>query len=254
MIRIRRFYTVFEDLALIGGPRLNLLSTVFGILALIGMLVTPWMALVGAGVEQQMGIVQKIMYYHVPSAFMMYLGFFVCFVFSILYLWKRNKQYDIWASSSAEVGLLFCVLVLLSGPIWAKPIWNAWWVWDPQLTLVFVLFLIFVAYAMLKSYSEESIQSAKFRAVLGIIGFLDAPLIHYSVKLWRTHHPAVVRGDSSGLPPDMETALLACTLTWLALFCAILFRRVSVEMARDELDYLKAEIQDRKAILGQMAT
>ena len=234
--------------------RFYLLSTTFGALALIGMLITPWMALVHAGIEQQMGVAQKIMYYHVPSAFMMYIGFFLCFVFSVLYLWKQEKRYDIWASSSAEVGLLFCVLVLLSGPLWAKPIWNAWWVWDAQLTLVFVIFMIFVAYMMLKSYSEESIQSAKFRAVLGIIGFLDAPLIHYSVNLWRTHHPAVIRADSSGLPPDMGAALLACTLTFLMLFAAILFRRVSVEMARDELDYLKAEIRDRKAILGQMAT
>ena len=234
--------------------RFYLLSTTFGTLALIGMLITPWMALVNAGIEQQMGVAQKIMYYHVPSAFMMYMGFFLCFVFSVLYLWKQHKRYDIWASSSAEVGLLFCVLVLLSGPLWAKPIWNAWWVWDAQLTLVFVMFLIFVAYMMLKSYSEESIQSAKFRAVLGIIGFLDVPLIHYSVKLWRTHHPAVIRADSNGLPPDMRIALLACTITFLMLFAAILFRRVSLEMARDELDYLKAEIWDRKAILGQMAT
>lgn len=233
--------------------RFYLFSTVFGSLALIGMLITPWMALVDSGIEQQMGVVQKIMYYHVPSAFMMYLGFFLCFVFSILYLLKRKPLYDIWASCSAEVGLLFCVLVLLTGPLWAKPIWNAWWVWDAQLTLVFVMFLIFVAYMMLKNYSEEFIQSAKFRAILGIIGFLDAPLIHYSVKLWRTHHPAVVRADSSGLPPEMESALLACTATWLMLFGAILFRKISIEQARHDLDYLKADICDRKAILGQMA-
>ena len=235
------------------GRKPYIWSTAFGILALIGMIISPWIALVSAGIEKQMGLAQKIMYYHVPSAFMMYLGFFLTFVFSSLYLWKREKKYDIWASSSAEVGLFFCCLVLLTGPLWAKPIWNAWWVWDAQLTLVFVIFLIFVAYMMLKNYSEESLQSAKFRAVLGIIGFLDVPLIHFSVKIWRTHHPAVVRADHMGLPPDMAFALLVCSITFLMLFFAIWFKRVSLERARDEFEYLKAEIRDRRAILGQMA-
>jgi heme exporter protein C len=233
-------------------PNLAPWSTALACLALLGMVVTPWLALVRAGVEAQMGLAQKIMYYHVPSAFMMYAGFFVCFVGSILYLWRREKRYDIWASCGAEVGVLFCVLVLLSGPIWARPIWNTWWAWDPQLTAVMVLFLIFVAYLMLKNYSEESIQSAKFRAVLAIIGFLDVPLIHYSVQIWRTHHPKVIRGEGGGLPPDMREAFLACVLTFACLFGAILLRRVSLEQARDELDYLKAEIRDRKAILGQV--
>ena len=96
---------------------------VFGILALIGLAIAPYMAFVYAGIEKDMCLAQKIFYYHVPSAFMMYAGFSVCFVSSILYLYKKDKKYDIWALCSAEVGLLFCTLVLLTGPIWAKPIW-----------------------------------------------------------------------------------------------------------------------------------
>jgi len=190
----------------------------------------------------------------VPSAFMMYIGFALCAIFSALYLYKKDKKYDIWALCSAEVGLLFCTLVLLTGPIWAKPIWGTWWVWDAQLTLTLMLWLIFVAYMMLHSYSEDSLQSAKFRAVLGIIGFLDMPLIHYATKLWRTHHPEVVRGEEFGLPLDMKIAFYFCVLTFLMLFLAILFKRVSVEKAHDELESIKSEIRDRKAILGQLGS
>lgn len=224
-----------------------------GLLALVGMLIAPYMALVYADVETEMLLAQKIMYFHVPSAFAAYTGFFLVFVFSILYLWRRDKRWDIWASSSAEVGVLFCTLVLLTGPLWAKPIWGAWWVWDVRLTLTLVLWLIYVAYLMLRSYSEDALQSAKFRAVLGIIGFLDVPLVHYAVKLWRTHHPNVVFRERMGLPPDMLAALLFCGITFLVLFAAILVKRVSLELARDELEYVKAEVQDRKTILGQMS-
>ena len=235
------------------GNKPHVISLVFGSLALIGMLYTPWLVLVETSIEAQMGLAQKIFYYHVPSAMMMYLGFFVCFVFSVLYLWKRTGRFDIYASIGAEVGLLFCVLVMLSGPLWAKPVWNAWWVWDAQLTLVTVMFLIFVSYMMLKNYSEESIQSARFRAVLAIIGFMNAPLIHYAVQLWRTHHPMVMREGGGGLPPDMKFAFRMCLIVWFFLFIAIFSRRVSLERAKEELAYLRAEMRDRRAILGQMA-
>lgn len=227
---------------------------VFGILALIFLTLAPYMAFMYAGIEKDMGLAQKIFYYHVPSAFMMYLGFGLCFISSILYLYKRDKKYDIWALCGAEVGLLFCTLVLLTGPIWAKPIWGTWWTWDAQLTLTLVLWLIYVSYMMLHSYSDDSLQSAKFRAVLSIIGFLDMPLIHYATKLWRTHHPEVIRGEEFGLPPDMKIAFYFCVFTFLMLFLALLFKRVSLEKARDELESLRAEIRDRKAILGHVAS
>ena len=227
------------------GTRPTIWSLSLAIVALAGMLVAPYLALVYAGVETEMLLAQKIMYFHVPSAWAMFLGFFLVFVFSVLYLWKRDRRWDIWAYCSAEVGTLFCTMVLLSGPIWAKPIWGTWWVWDAQLTLVLVLWLIFVAYLMLRAYTDDPLRSAKFRAVLGIIGFLDAPLIHFSVKLWRTHHPKVMRGEKVGLPPDMLLALMFCGAVFLVLFAAILIKRVSLERARDELESLKAEALER---------
>ena len=126
--------------------------------------------------------------------------------------------------------------------------------WDAQLTLTLVLWLIYVAYLMLRSYSDDSLQSAKFRAVLGIVGFLDAPLIHYATKLWRTHHPEVVRGEEVGLPPDMKVAFYFCVVVFLILFGMLLTKRVSLEKAREELESLKAEVRDRKAILGSVVT
>lgn len=225
-------------------------STGFGILALLLMAAAPYMVFIYASVEKEMGLAQKIFYFHVSSAFTMFLGFFLVFVFSLLYLWRKTKRWDIWASSSAEVGLLFCTLVLLTGPIWAKPIWGAWWVWDAQLTLTLVLWLIYIAYMMLRTYSEDSIQSAKFRAVLGIIGFLDIPLIHYSTRLWRGHHPEVVRGEEIGLPQDMKAAFFYCVATFLILFCAILWKRASLDLAKDELESLKAEVRDRRTMIG----
>lgn len=228
--------------------RLYRLAFALGILALLGMLIAPFMALVYADIEKEMELAQKIFYFHVPSAFAMYAGFFLVFLFSLLYLWRKEPLWDIWASCSAEVGLLFCSMVLLSGSLWAKPIWGAWWVWDPQLTLVLVLWLIFVAYLMLRSYTEDPSRSAKFRAVLGIIGFLDAPLIHFSVELWRGHHPKIIRAEEIALPSDMLHAWLFCSITFIALFGAILTKRVSVERARRELASLKTEILDLEAL------
>ncbi|MDE2998414.1 MAG: cytochrome c biogenesis protein CcsA [Gemmatimonadota bacterium] len=225
------------------GKQLYLWSRILGVLALVGMLAAPWFALVYASVERQMGLAQKIFYFHVPSAFAMYAAFFLVFVFSILYLVRSEKRWDVWASCAAEVGLLFCTLVLLTGPIWAKPVWGAWWVWDAQLTLTLVLWLIFVAYMMLKSYSEDPLQSARFRAVLGIIGFLDAPLIHYATRLWRTQHPEVVRAEKIGLPPDMLVAFVFCSAAFLVLAAAILARRVSLDLAREELETLKTRFR-----------
>ena len=176
------------------------MSTILGAIALAGMFVAPYFALIFASVEKEQKLAQKIFYFHVPCAWVSFMGFFIVFVASILYLWKKDRIFDIWASAAAEVGVLFCSLVLLTGPIWAKPIWNTWWVWDAKLTTTLVLWLIYVAYLMLRSFGGDQAQNAKFRAVLGIVGFLDVPLIYYSVNIWRTLHPKqlVLRGGVTG--------------------------------------------------------
>ncbi len=222
-------------------------TTILGAIALAGMLVSPYFALIFASVEKEQKLAQKIFYFHVPSAWVSFLGFFIVFVASILYLWKKDRTFDIWASAAAEVGVLFCSLVLLTGPIWAKPIWNAWWVWDAKLTTTLVLWLIYMVYLMLRSYGGDQAQSAKFRAVLGIVGFLDVPLIYYSVNIWRTLHPKqlVFRG---GLQADMFQALMVCLVTFTFLFVAILAHRVSLAKAEVELEGIKSRIQEGEGI------
>ncbi len=220
-------------------------STILGVVALAGMLVAPYFALIYASVEKEQKLAQKIFYFHVPSAWVSFLGFFIVFVASVLYLWKKERIYDLWASAAAEVGVLFCTLVLLTGPIWAKPIWNAWWVWDARLTTTLVLWLIYVAYLMLRSYGGDAAQNAKFRAVLGIVGFLDVPLIYESVNIWRTlHPPQLVR--KGGLQADMFEALMVCLTAFTALFLALLFQRVSLARAEEELAMIRADLGEKE--------
>lgn len=146
--------------------------------------------------EATMGVVQRIFYFHVPVAWVAFLAFFVVFVGSILYLWKKENKWDILASSSAEVGIVFTTLVLITGPIWAKPTWGVWWVWDARLTTTLVLWLIYLAYMMVRSFALEQSQGARFSAVVGIIGFIDVPIVALAIVLSRTQHPR--SGDLRG--------------------------------------------------------
>jgi len=198
-----------------------------------------------APTEKTEGMVQRIMYFHIPSAWIAFFGFFVVFLCSILYLWKKDREWDIYAMASAEIGVMFCTLVLITGPIWAKPIWGTWWVWDARLTSTLVLWLIYVAYIMLRLQSEAGSMRAKYAAVIGIVGFLDIPLIHFSVLWWRTFHPAPKIITSEGLGAGMDTSMLITLVISLGAFTLIYFllmgQRVRIEIMKDEIDRLKRE-------------
>ena len=195
--------------------------------------------------EKTEGMVQRIMYFHIPSAWIAFFAFFVVFLCSILYLWKKDREWDIYAMASAEIGVMFCSLVLITGPIWAKPIWGTWWVWDARLTSTLVLWLIYVAYIMLRLQSEAGSMRAKYAAVIGIVGFLDIPLIHFSVLWWRTFHPAPKIITSEGLGAGMDTSMLITLVISLGAFTLIYFllmgQRVRIEIMKDEIDRLKRE-------------
>lgn len=195
--------------------------------------------------ERTEGIVQRIMYIHIPSAWISFFAFFVVFACSILYLWKKDREWDIYAHASAEIGVLFCSLVLITGPIWAKPIWGAWWVWDARLTSTLVLWLIYVAYLMLRAQTEEGSMRAKYAAVVGIVGFLDIPLIHFSVLWWETFHPKPKMITAEGLGAGMELSMAVTLMISLAAFTLVYFmlmgQRVRIEKMKDEIDSLKKE-------------
>jgi heme exporter protein C len=201
-------------------------------------------------IETSQGFPQKIMYLHVPSVITTYLAFFVVFVYSIAYLWKRELMFDQIAKASAEVGLVFCALVLITGAIWGRTTWGTYWVWDARLTTTLLLFLIFMGYFLLRMSVNDRDKEARLASVLGIIGFLDIPIIHKSVEWWRTlHQPSTLFKVDSGeakpsIPPDLLYPLLASTLVMLAFYLYLLLLRYQTEKRTDRLNQLLAETQD----------
>lgn len=138
--------------------------------------------------EANMGHLQKIMYVHVPAAWVAFAAFFLVFVGSVLFLWKRRYQYDLLAAAAAEVGTVFTALTIALGSIWGKPTWGVWWTWDPRLTTTAILLLIFVGYISLRSFTDEEDRRARWSAAVGILGFINVPIVYMSVKWWRTIH------------------------------------------------------------------
>jgi heme exporter protein C len=193
-----------------------------------------------APTEREMGIVQRIYYFHVPSAISASLAFFLVFICSIRYLWQREERYDALAHSAAEVGVLFSVIVLVTGPIWARPIWGVFWRWEPRLTTMLILFTMYVAYLMVRAYGAQTEQTQRFAAVLGILSFANVPLVQYSVRLWSPEqqlHPIEVELD-----PRMEQAR---TVSYLAVFLLLRFlvqRRYALEKMHRTLSRLRHNI------------
>jgi len=195
--------------------------------------------------EKTEGPIQRIMYLHIPSAWLAFFAFFIVFISSILFLWKKEREWDIYAHASAEIGVVFCSLVLITGPIWAKPIWGTWWVWDARLTSTLILWLIYVAYLMLRSQTEAGSMRARYAAVLGIVGFLNIPFIHFSVLWWRTFHPQPKVISAEGFGKGMDTSMLATLGISLCAFTLLYFllmgQRIRLERLKDEVDRLKRQ-------------
>jgi heme exporter protein C len=189
--------------------------------------------------EEKMGVVQRIFYFHVPSAFMTFLGVFLCALFSALYLATRRRDYDIAAHASAELGVVFCTIVLITGPIWARPVWGVWWTGEVRLTSTLILWLIFVGYLLLRASAENRDQAARWGAVVGIVGALDVPIIYKAVDWWRGLHPKVLKmSGGGGLDPAMNRGLLLCTLTFVLLFAYLLLQRLRLGLLQEEVEQL----------------
>lgn len=170
-----------------------------------------------APVERTMGMVQKIFYFHVASAWIGFLAFFVVFVTSILYLRHRREQYHHLSLASAEIGTLFTTLVLLTGPLWARPVWNTWWTWDLRLTSTLVMWFMYLGYLVLQ-HAINGAQRARLMAVYGIVAFANVPLVFFSIRWWRSIHPVVIRADGSGLTAEMTAALMVSLATFFAVY------------------------------------
>ena len=202
-------------------------------------------ALIGAPIEQSMGEVQRIFYYHAPSAWTAFLLFTVNFVASVVYLIRRSIKADILALVTAEVGVVFCTVVLVTGPLWARPVWGIWWTWDIRLTSTLVLWLIYVSYLMLRRFSSSG-QTPLMAAVLAVFGALDVPLVYFSIWFFRTQHPQPVIGGGGSIDPKM---LQVALINWAAFLC---FAGL-VCWSRYRLELLQREVEETEALEALMA-
>jgi heme exporter protein C len=186
--------------------------------------------------ERVQGAPQRIFYFHLPAAWMTFLGFFVVAGASASFLWQGKRSSDLLAQAAAEIGMIFCSLVLITGSIWARPIWGVWWTWDPRLTMVAILWTIYAAYVLLRLLTGDNELIARYAAVLGIVGVLDIPILYIAVRLWRGIHPKVEQ-----MAPEMALTLLVCTSAFLCLFTWLLWLRLSSLSLHDEVAALRRQ-------------
>ena len=228
-----------------GLPRLKTaLAAITGVV----MLVNLYLIFMVAPTDSVLGHVQRVFYFHVPIAIMSFLAFFVVFIGSLMYLIKRTPKWDAVAHASAEVGVVFVTLALLTGIIWARPVWNTWWTWEPRLTTTMILWLIYVAYLMVRSYAPSQSKGAIYAAVVGIIGFIDVPIVYYSVVWWRSIHPSPVVGpfaQSDALDGTMALILLYSLITFIFFFAYMIVERMELRKTEEALGRIRFTLRRR---------
>ncbi|UYG98087.1 cytochrome c biogenesis protein [Cytobacillus firmus] len=216
--------------------------------AAVAIIIQLYIAFYYAPTEKYMGDIQRIMYFHVPSAFVAFVAFALVFVGGVLYLYTKNKQWDYLALSAAEIGVIFTSFVLVTGALWAKPVWNAWWVWeDPRLVTSLILWFMYIAYLFIRASVKGEDRLRKFASVFGIIAFLDVPIVYFSVKWWRTIHPKVIDEQGVHMPVEMAQTLFFSIISFQLLFFMLLIYRFFLERQKEKIKELKnREIIDRR--------
>ena len=207
------------------------MAVIAGVASAICLAACQWLIYVYAPLEVAMGAIQKIFYLHLPLALWAFVSFFVVFIASAIFLVRRASHWDELACACAEIGLLFSGLVLITGMIWGKVSWGVWWTWDPRLTTTLVMWFIYSAYLLARRLDVPVERKRLISAVIGIVAFLDVPLVFFSARIFRSIHPAVFGARGGGLEPEMLFTLLACVaslgMLWLAL---VLVRKRQLEM------------------------
>lgn len=222
---------------------------ILDILAGAAVLTTLWMALAYAPREAVMGDVQRVFYFHVASAWVGMLGYLVAVIMAVLYLRTRRIVWDVASLAGVEIGFVFTALCVISGSIWARPIWNTWWTWDPRLTTAFIMELIYAAYLLLRRGVEEPGQRAKYAAVYAIVGFITVPLTFLSIRIFRTIHPVLFgAGMASGsgdfvMTTRMLQTFLASLLAFTLLFAAFYWHRLRLGVRQQQAE--AEELQQR---------
>lgn len=218
------------------------------VLSAVMVLIALYLALAGApdaNLSSETGrYAQRIIYFHIATAWVGFLAFFVTFVGGVAYLRTQSRTWDIVALSSAEIGTVFMLGVLISGSIWAKPAWGVWWVWDERLTISLVQFLIYVGYLMLRASVEDPSRRARFAAVYGIVAFISVPINFIAIRIWRTQHPLVFGGEDGGLGPNMMFAFAFSLITFTVWYATLIWHRIRLERFRDDVEQLKQRLLD----------
>ena len=225
----------------------TLLLVLTGLSAVL-VLIALYLALVGApqaDLKSETGrYAQRIIYFHIATAWVGFLAFFVTFVGGVGYLRTQARKWDIVALASAEIGTVFMLGVLVSGSIWAKPAWGVWWVWDERLTISLIQFLVYVGYLMLRSSVEDPARRARFAAVYGIVAFVSVPINFIAIRLWRTQHPLMFGTEGGGLSDDMMFAFFFCLITFTVWYVTLMWHRIRLERFRDDVEALKQRIME----------
>lgn len=221
------------------------IALTFGIAALV--FFAGYAALFIAPDEATMHEIQRIFYFHLPAWMTSFTAFTIVFISNIAFLTTKRLKWDYLAVAAAEVGIMCCTIGLVTGPLWARPVWGIWWTWDARLTTTFILWLLYVSYLLLRGLLEDPQKRASLSAVFGIFAFLDVPLVYVSNRLWRTQHPQPVLagGQGSGLDPTMGKVLLLCVISMFAVMIPVLIDRYRLERMRHEFDELRLEVENR---------
>lgn len=210
-----------------------------GIMVVVGL----YMALFWAPTEATMGHVQRVFYFHVATAWVGFFGFFATFVASAVYLWRGKPIWDIIAASSEEVGFTFITMTIITGSIWAKPVWNVWWTWEPRLTTSAILWLIYVAYMMLRQSVDDPIRRARFSAVYGIVGFISVPITFMAIRWWRTIHPVILQSEGFSLSGNMLATLFVSIGAFTLLYASLVNHRVQLSRLEEKVAMLRGRLE-----------
>jgi heme exporter protein C len=221
------------------------LLTILDIVTILLLMTATWMVFFYAPTEAVMGNVQRVFYFHVSAGWVGMLAFLVAAVAGLIYLVRSDRRWDIVGLSAVEIGVVFAFINIISGSIWARPIWNTWWTWDPRLTTATVMELIYLAYLMLRQGIEDPDRRARFGAVYAIIGFLSVPLTFFSARLFRTLHPVVIGSNPPGaegqfdMTPLMLQTFMFSLLTFTFIFADLLWHRIRVGRLADLVEQLR---------------
>ena len=229
-------------------PARPILLKILDGLAILMLAVATYFALVKAPTELVMGQVQRIFYFHIGTAWTALLGFLFSSVLSMIYLVTKNLKWDRYQVAAIEVSLVFFLITIMLGSIWARPAWNTWWTWDPRLTTAAITELVYIAYFMLRQGIDDPDRRARFGAVYALLGGISAPITFFAIRLYRTIHPVVIAGGNPearggfDMTPDMLTAMFVALIAFTVIFIDLYWNRIRLGLLQDKVEQLKLKV------------